>query len=121
MWADELVLFFPRSLPELEQAVRELERSFRRHRTEWDPFLGRPAPEGVAFGAGPLRILWEHELLAQSITELLGHVRRLRTSDYDAQRHALGQFWRIVAETFSSHLDGERGYRDAAVRLLEGR
>ena len=117
-WADELVLFSVRPVPDIERAIGELEREFRRHRTDWDPFLSRPVPEGFPYRTGPLRLLWEHEMFVTSLKELRGFVRTLRAEDHGGHRWALGQFWRIVLETFTAHLEDERGYRDAAARLL---
>jgi len=117
-WADELIIYSTRSIPDLERAVHELDREFRRHREDWDPFLRRPMPEGFPYRTGPLRLLWEHEMFLTSLRELRDHVRPLRTEDRPAHRWALGQFWRLVLEIFGDHLEDERGYRDAAVRLL---
>ncbi len=117
-WADELVIYSTRPVPELERAVHELQREFRRHREDWDAFLRRPMPEGFPYRTGPLRLLWEHDMFVTSLRELRDYVRPLRTEDHVAHRWALGQYWRLVLEIFSDHLEDERGYRDAAVRLL---
>ena len=117
-WADELVFLSTRPVVQLERAVSELDREFRRHRREWDPFLRRPIPAGVPYRTGPLRLLWEHEMFVTSLTELRDHVRPLRIEDHGGHRWALGQFWRVVLETFSEHLEDERGYRDATLCLL---
>jgi hypothetical protein len=116
--ADELVFLSTRSIRELERGVTELEREFRLHRTKWDPFLRRPMPEGFPYSTGPLRLLWEHEMFVTSLKELRGLLQPLRVEDHGGHRWALGQFWRIVLETFTAHLEDERGYRDAAARLL---
>jgi hypothetical protein len=117
-WADELVLYSTRPVLELERSIGELEREFRRHRIEWDPFLRRPQPEGFPYRAGPLRLLWEHEMFMMSLKELDEFLAPLRTEDDQRHRWALGKYWRLVVETFGAHLEDERGYRDAAARLL---
>src|SRR5271170_7629185 len=85
-WADELVVFSTRPVPELERAVAELDREFRRHRKDWDPFLRRPIPEGFPYRTGPLRLLWEHEMFLTSLKELRAFVRPLRVEDHAGHR-----------------------------------
>jgi hypothetical protein len=117
-WADELVFLSIRPVGDLERAVAELDRQFWRHRSDWDAFLRRPMPDGFPYRTGPLRLLWEHEMFVTSLRELRDLVRPLRVDDHGGPRWALGQYWRLVLETFTAHLEDERGYRDAAVRLL---
>jgi len=106
-WSYGLVLLEEYPIPDLREAVAEVESSVRSHRATADPWVLPLLGGDEETARGARVVLSDHAWFETSLDQFWWFFRVVEREDHGGHRQALGQYGRVLAEALRRHLADE--------------
>jgi hypothetical protein len=107
-WSYRLVLLEGFPLADLRNAIRAVESGVRGHRQSADPWLRRLLEDAAETSRVARVVLHDHEWFDSSLEQFWWFFRVVEGENHGGHRQALGQYGRVLAESFRRHRRDER-------------